>query len=148
MTKRTTVTSHAKLDLLPLPAADRDRIVLEYHLTLATLRAGQGDHRTLAVLTGVLVTTHYLLEAGCSATPESRATFRAAQDAINRCDLRQLDTSTWRCAEPADFDALAALIVLHDRQLAFAPRHAVAHASARCDAYWADCAAADKRRAA
>jgi hypothetical protein len=126
---------HSKADQLPLPIADRDYIALEYHLALATLHAGRGDCRVLSILTGVLVTTHYLMGAGIQASAQQRGVFAAAQTALNACNVPAAQAGCWRVSA-ADGDALGALLTLHDRQLAHAPRHCVARAVAQRDAYW------------
>jgi hypothetical protein len=136
MGKRATAMLRDKIDQLPLPAADRDRIALEYHLALATLRAGVGDCHVLSILTGVLVTVHYLLMAGIEASNGHRDAFAAAQTALNTCDIPAACAARW-VVSSADIEALAALLSLHDRQLARASRHSVMQAVAQREAYWA-----------
>jgi len=126
----------SKSDLLPIPAADRDGIVLECYLALSTLQAGQGDRHTLAVLTHALVATHFLLEAGVGGGSESRATFAAAQDAINEIDSGAVIAG--RCAVTTESSAAAigGLLALYDRQLGRAPRATVARIVAQANAFW------------
>ncbi|KVH79001.1 hypothetical protein WJ41_33965 [Burkholderia ubonensis] len=124
-----------KGDLLPIPAAERDRIALECYMALCTLRSGRGDCHTLTVLTHALVATHFLLEAGVSDDRERRATFDAAQDAINRCDSAAAVAGACAPASAAASDAIGGLLALYDRQLRLAPRATVAQVADRVDAY-------------
>ncbi|HDR9037335.1 TPA: hypothetical protein ACU967_007744 [Burkholderia contaminans] len=128
----------SKSDLLPIPAADRDGIALECYLALSTLRAGQGDRHTLAVLTHALVAAHFLLEARVGDGSESRATFAAAQDAINEIDADAVIAG--RCAVTTESSAAAigGLLALYDRQLRRAPRATVARIVAKVNAFWCE----------
>ncbi|MBN3785678.1 hypothetical protein [Burkholderia sp. Ac-20353] len=128
----------SKSDLLPIPAADRDRIALACYLALSTLKAGQGDAHTLAVLTHALIAVHFLLEAGVGEGGGSRATFAAAQNTINACDAGAAIAGRCALATSASAGAIGALIALYDRQLRVAPRATVAWVVAQVKAYWRD----------
>jgi hypothetical protein len=135
MSKRAPAMLHDKSDQLPLPAVDRDHIALEYHLALATLRAGFGDCHVLSILIGVLVTVHYLLAAGIDRSAEHRRVFAEAQDVLNACDISAARAVRW-VVSPTEIEALAALLNLHDRQLSHASRHSLMRAVAQREAYW------------
>jgi hypothetical protein len=127
----------SKSDLLPIPAADRDRIALECYLALSTLRAGLGDRHTLSVLAHALVAAHFLLEAGAGDGSESRATFAAAQDAINEIDADAVIAG--RCAVTTESAAaIGGLLALYDRQLRRAPHATVARIVAEVNEFWCE----------
>ncbi|RKT98955.1 hypothetical protein C7H84_34110 [Burkholderia sp. Nafp2/4-1b] len=126
----------SKSDLLPIPAADRDGIALECYLALCTLRASQGDRHTLSVLTHALVAAHFLLEAEVGDGSESRATFAAAQDAINEIDSGPVVAGRCVVTTESSAAAIGALLALYDRQLKRAPRATVAWVVAQVNAYW------------
>jgi len=130
------IVARSKFDLLPLPAADRDRISLECHLALCTLQAGQGDRHTLVGLTHALVAAYFLLEAGVEDGPESRDTFTAAQEAINQCDSGAIVDGRCAPATATSTAAIGGLLALYDRQLRRAPRSTVAQVVGQVDAYW------------
>jgi hypothetical protein len=136
----------SKSDLLPIPAADRDGIALECYLALSTLRAGQGDRYTLAVLTNALVAAYFLLEAGIGDGSENRATLVGAQDAINKFDSDAVTAG--RCAVTTESSAAAigGLLALYDRQLRRAPRATVARIVAQVNAYWRESSGAPSKQ--
>ncbi|MGU7775649.1 hypothetical protein ACV229_36540 [Burkholderia sp. MR1-5-21] len=126
----------SKSDLLPIPAAARDRIALECYLALSTLQSGQGDPHALAVLTHAFVAVYFLLEAGVGDGCESREAFAAAQDAINKIDSGALIAGRCAPATAASAGAIGALLALYDRQLRRAPRATVASVVAQVNGYW------------
>jgi hypothetical protein len=135
MQKRRPSASRTKLELLPIPRADVDRVSLVYHLALDTSRRGFGSARTVKTLTDALVISHYLREQGVGKEPDAIAVFAAAQAALNACDCAAARRGVWRVPE-ASAAAIGRLLCYHDRQLRIAPRHAVISAVACRDAYW------------
>jgi hypothetical protein len=135
MQNRNSIVPRSKLELLPIPRADAERVSLEYHLALDTSRRGFGSARTVRALTDALVISHYLREQGVGRDQEAAGIFVAAQDAVNGCDCAAARRGILRLPD-ASVAAIGRLLCFHDRQLRVAPRHAVIKAVACRDAYW------------
>src|SRR5476649_1381426 len=114
--------------LLPMSAELACRASLHYHMTLATLRRGQGNADLVSVLLKAVYVAHYLLEPEQSAT--YAGIFAQAETAIKSAIKTAAATSEWRLAE-SDCEGVEAILRLHDAQLASLPKHRVEGAKDR-----------------
>ncbi|AQH06076.1 hypothetical protein A9R05_43035 (plasmid) [Burkholderia sp. KK1] len=137
MQKRKSVLPRSKLDLLPLPRVEMDRLSLVSHLALADLSTGTGSMRSFAILANTVVLTHFLMGEGFGAAGDGREILERAKGAVNACDKAATLAGKWT-VEGEDYRWLGRCLTLHDRQLRIAPRQAVAMAVIRRDAYWAE----------
>ncbi|WP_144152862.1 hypothetical protein [Paraburkholderia sp. BCC1885] len=114
--------------LLPLPAATVRNLLLEYHLSLLSVRRGAGTAELLVNLARAMYLTYFLQEAGYG-TP-SFSQFHEAEDAMERANRWGYETGIWML-DDAGYPLFEAIVNLHDRQLAKAPAHAVLSADDR-----------------
>lgn len=92
--------------------------------------------RSFAILANTVVLTHFLMDEGFGGAGDGREILERAKGAVNACDKAATLSRKWT-VEGEDFRWLGRCLTLHDRQLRIAPRHAVAMAVIRRDAYWA-----------
>lgn len=135
MKQRNSIVRRGKLELLPVPRLDADRVSLEHHLALDTSMRGFGSARTVRTLTDALLVSYYLREQGIGQDRDAANIFVAAQEAVNGCDCSAARRGIWRLPD-ADAVAIGRFLCFHDRQIRVAPRHAVIKAVASRDAYW------------
>jgi hypothetical protein len=118
--------------LLPMPRATVDELALRLHLSLDTLRRGQGNiTHAQAVLEAVIVTA-FLVDGGYGSMTRDR--LEAALRDLDRVFEQGRETGVWQLEEGLA-DLVAEIVTAHDRQLRKAPLWAVSDASDRLERF-------------
>lgn len=105
-----------KAQLLQLPTDQVRRLSLKHHLALAALCDGCGDVELIATLSNTLALAFYLRADG------ETEPYRCADTALTQCIERAERGDPWTMTD-AERTALAALLLVHDEQLAAVPVH-------------------------
>jgi hypothetical protein len=118
--------------LLPLPRAAADELSLRYHVALEAMRTGHGGAGAAHTLIALLLLTRFLSEAGYDALSDDAVV--AGEEAITAAIDTANRTGTWAFDTPA-YQAVAAVLLVHDAQLGRAPLSAIVAASERLDRF-------------
>ncbi|HEB3530053.1 TPA: hypothetical protein RZC51_001532 [Burkholderia cenocepacia] len=109
-----------KHESLPLPAAKVRAISLENHLALEVVKAGAGGNDQMGCLLRVVYLAYHL-SAG-TATGEDVELYRQAEQALNACIGRAVQSRQWALQEDEQ-ERVAQVLSLHDAQLATVLTH-------------------------
>jgi hypothetical protein len=123
---------HSKTLLLPLPRAEADKLSLQVHIALDTMRRGQGNANAAQTLCQVMIASAFLADAGygCVTFEQMRLTEQVLSDAFDR----GRDTGVWLLDGDA-FAELAAIVTTYDEQLRRAPLAAIADAGEKLERF-------------
>jgi hypothetical protein len=110
----------SKERLLPLSTERVRALSLEYHLALATVRAGRADFEQIVSLLRVVYLAFYLREE--TASGADRFLYRRAEAAMEACIERAERREKWLLHDH-ERAAMECLLVVHDEQLAAVSTH-------------------------
>jgi hypothetical protein len=114
--------------LLPMSAAIAQRISLENHLSLETLRSGMGGEHQFNGMCQAACIASFLCEAGYGAAREGL--FGEAERALLDCRKAGIETDSWSF-DTESYRILAEILTLHDTQFSITPVRELIRANER-----------------
>ena len=120
----------SKMQLLPMPRPEADRLSLHAHCALQALRDGHGWMAGTQSLAEVLILTAYVAEAGYGQI--TREAWLQSESAINAAFAEGQATGVWKL-DDASCEQLAGVVCVHDVQLHNTPLGILAAASERLE---------------
>ncbi|RQQ00406.1 hypothetical protein DF164_29650 [Burkholderia stagnalis] len=105
--------------LLPLSTAKVQSLSLENHLALATVRAGRGDFDQICCLIRIVYLAYFL--RGETAAGAELEPYRRAEAALDAC-IKRIEEDQPCLLLDQEQTVVERVLVLHDAQLAAAPK--------------------------